>query len=833
MKIVVELEARTGTFDTDWARTAKRAEREIKKLEAESKKALGGVQKSFNDTGSRIKGFVAGFLTVGAIVGVFRSVVKATAESEKASQALESALRGTRGATAETANQLKAYAEELQRTTIFEDDAIVSGQALLATFRNLSADAIPRATRLALDLAAAYGKDLRSSFELVGKVANDPIKGIRALREAHVSLSPAQQKTIKELTETGRIAEAQALSFTELERVVGGRAVDATKTLSGALLQLKNAFGNLLEGESVEDATASINKLTEVLQSPETKRAFATFTSFLLDTAATAVKFGTDVINAVTDVNRIQIIGEEKFRGIPFLDKVLRNLPGPLGHVSRGFDSVTDSAVKTIQQIDNLSPKLIKVIAQANAAQASASGLFKGTIQRPSQAAPPQGEGLITGAITPQFLSDAQLRAAEKARQEARRLQEAIAQGEAEIFQAGLDRQRQALEADLDLRQISYKDYLAEKLRLTEDEINAEIAASEALLQGAERDEAAILKARIQTLEIQREIARESKTQDEARHARELADAYEDAARAAQSYVDEISRAGQRELLLLDLKPSDRRFAQGQFQIEDRFRSDVEQLDTLGLEQEEYDKRLSALQGFYAQATDEHRKYFEAIEAKQKDFTTGFNNAINEYIDATQNVGAVLGETLVHALDDATHAASRAAAEFILFGESPREAIYQLARSISTQLLQALIQVGIQALLTKTLLAAIGGGVPQPGSANFIGPLQGRASGGYAGDIDRNKVAGVYHGGEFIINADATRKNRGLLEAINSGTFSGDAASVPSSSGQGFKPETNVRVINVPDKSYIKDYLMGEEGDEVFVNWVGRNGSRIKQAVAS
>lgn len=42
-------------------------------------------------------------------------------------------------------------------------------------------------------------------------------------------------------------------------------------------------------------------------------------------------------------------------------------------------------------------------------------------------------------------------------------------------------------------------------------------------------------------------------------------------------------------------------------------------------------------------------------------------------------------------------------------------------------------------------------------------------TGGYTGDGHRKKVAGVVHKGEFVINQDATAKNRDVLEAINNG----------------------------------------------------------------
>lgn len=59
--------------------------------------------------------------------------------------------------------------------------------------------------------------------------------------------------------------------------------------------------------------------------------------------------------------------------------------------------------------------------------------------------------------------------------------------------------------------------------------------------------------------------------------------------------------------------------------------------------------------------------------------------------------------------------------------------------------------------------------------------LPGFETGGYTGNSGRSDVAGVVHGQEFVMTADATRRNRPILEAMNNGvsvskSSSGDAA---------------------------------------------------------
>jgi hypothetical protein len=45
--------------------------------------------------------------------------------------------------------------------------------------------------------------------------------------------------------------------------------------------------------------------------------------------------------------------------------------------------------------------------------------------------------------------------------------------------------------------------------------------------------------------------------------------------------------------------------------------------------------------------------------------------------------------------------------------------------------------------------------------------------GGYTGNMGEGDVAGVVHGREFVMNAEATRRHRGLLEMLNEGKSPG------------------------------------------------------------
>lgn len=122
-------------------------------------------------------------------------------------------------------------------------------------------------------------------------------------------------------------------------------------------------------------------------------------------------------------------------------------------------------------------------------------------------------------------------------------------------------------------------------------------------------------------------------------------------------------------------------------------------------------------------------------------------------------------------------------------------------RQFALQFTQSLLQMVNQALIVKPLLSGIGGifgltglggstssSLPLPGDGAFIGPVA-RADGGYIsgpGTGRSDSIPAMLSNGEFVVRADATAKNRALLEAINSGVpkfadggFVGGGSSAP------------------------------------------------------
>ena len=105
--------------------------------------------------------------------------------------------------------------------------------------------------------------------------------------------------------------------------------------------------------------------------------------------------------------------------------------------------------------------------------------------------------------------------------------------------------------------------------------------------------------------------------------------------------------------------------------------------------------------------------------------------------------------------------------------------------------------------------------------------------------MGRNEVAGVVHGREFVMDANATsRIGVDNLKALQQGKMSAGqaAASQPSTSPQPTAQASesggsNVRIINVIDPAMVGDYASTPEGEETFVNVMRKNSDEIKRIV--
>jgi hypothetical protein len=260
-KLVARLELQSSQFQTELEKT----NRKLLGFQKQTNRSLSSIEKSVNSFGRTIKGVVVA-LGAGTL---FRSIIKSTAEAEKAFAQLDAAVKSTGGVAGFTAPQLAKMATALQSVTTFSDETIQSMQAILLTFTRIRGPEFEGAQKAILDVSARLGTDLKSAALQVGKALNDPIKGVSALSRAGIQLSESQQATIKQMVKMGDIAGAQRVILKSLETQFGGAAEAARNNFGGALEGVKNALGDLLEAKGgLPGATSSLNEMAKTLQDP-------------------------------------------------------------------------------------------------------------------------------------------------------------------------------------------------------------------------------------------------------------------------------------------------------------------------------------------------------------------------------------------------------------------------------------------------------------------------------------------------------------------------------------------------------------------------------------
>lgn len=220
-------------------------------------KGLDGAQRTLNRFNRDMQKLSAKFtgigqtLTLGLTVPIAAfsaTLMQGAKDAAHASGQVEAALKSMGDGGGKSLEGLKKQAEELSKTSLFDDDMILTKvTANLLTFGNVSGDAFDKAQQAALDLSARMGTDLQSSTLMLGKALNDPIKGLASLRRVGIQFTEDQQKLIKGMAEAGDTAGAQAVMLGELQRQFGGAAAAARAAdpMAAAMLDLSRAMGTL------------------------------------------------------------------------------------------------------------------------------------------------------------------------------------------------------------------------------------------------------------------------------------------------------------------------------------------------------------------------------------------------------------------------------------------------------------------------------------------------------------------------------------------------------------------------------------------------------------
>lgn len=315
-QLTLDLIARIGGFTAPMDQASRKSKKTAKDIKDSAKDASA----AWKSLGSVVAGAFVG-VSAGAL---FTRFITETKAAEKEQAQLAAVLKSTGNAAGYTQDQLNGMADELESITAFSGGDFAEAQISLLAFTGVVGEQFPRALSAAADMAERTGVTVKQSAETIGRALDVPTKGLAALSKQGFRFTEDQKKVIKQLEETGRVAEAQGIILDELEKTYGGAAAAARDTFAGSLGALSNTIDNLLTGEgSLDSAKDAINDLNGALTDPATREGISQLvsglitagtelTEFLAGTANFAAWFGEEIAAMIEGIGADDVVRLEQ-----------------------------------------------------------------------------------------------------------------------------------------------------------------------------------------------------------------------------------------------------------------------------------------------------------------------------------------------------------------------------------------------------------------------------------------------------------------------------------------------------------------------------------------
>ena len=193
---------------------AKKANSDMNKLSASSKNLAKSI------------GLAAvAYIGTQGLISAIRGSIQAYSEQEMAERKLQTAL-------GRTSQALLNQASALQSVTTFGDEAIIAQQAFLGSI-GFTEEKIKDLIPVALDLASATGQTLEFAVRNLAKTYSGLTGELGEL------IPQTKDLTAEELKAGGALQV--------IAELMGGSALENTKTMTGSIEQMKNAIGDAAE----------------------------------------------------------------------------------------------------------------------------------------------------------------------------------------------------------------------------------------------------------------------------------------------------------------------------------------------------------------------------------------------------------------------------------------------------------------------------------------------------------------------------------------------------------------------------------------------------------
>jgi len=848
--LTLDLVAKIGGFTRGMTEAERVADQKSRAIAKKQRQRAAEVEKAWSGISKAISGAFAGF----SIAATIQKVVTETRNAQNEQAQLAAVLRSTGNAAGYTQKQLNDMAGALEGRSIFSAGDINQAQTRLLSYSGIVGEEFPRALQAAIDMASRMGMEVTNAAETVGRALDSPKDGLTALQKQGFRFTEDQKALVTRLQETGKSAEAQSIVLQALESSYGGAAAAARDTFGGAIAGLQNQLNSLLTGEdgSFDQATAAINEFTRTLSSEETKQAFATFTGWIADLLRTVVQAaavisgssffgwlqisGKDAADADASIDRLQSQLDKlrKTRDDLDPDKSFTNrlndiIFGDVGDLNRQI-AATESKIKALEALRR---------AQGKAPAINDPAAYAELDSRPPRAAAPNAAGAAAAAA-------ARKKAAKEAEQLLKQQQAAAEQYLKSLNDQLIKTQNLTVyeRLMLDLKQGTVR-LSGEQLQKAEG-----LATAIDMAKEAEESRQANLNLQNAQLSAQRDLMLQIAGYQQTLSAYGTSDR---AAGDMQARLQILQTYSQR---IRDLEDQQRQAL--------ALNTDESRTEEI---RKQYEDQIAIQQVYQQRSLEEYEKFIVARNEKESSWQLGAMAGLQNYLAEAQNVYGQMQSVVTNAfgtMEDTVY-------DFITTGQLD---LGNLFRSIAQDVVRMLIKIGIQmlvnAVLGKTIQAALAGssfatgmamaqayapaaamaslasfgGNSIPALAGMVRPttlsqtmaLAGFAEGGFTGPGGKLDVAGLVHAGEYVVNAEATRKlGLGFLESLNGYADGGYVAPLPPAATRAApdRPPAQPIVNIIEDASRARQVEMttnerGEEIINVFVANIGSGGRAAK-----
>lgn len=270
-----------------------KAEKSLSTLEKNAVKSTQNMEKAFGAL-KTVAIAAIGVFAAGKILNFFSAGIEGAVAQEQAMARLAQQMQATGENTAEARKSFSDLADQLESTTKFGDDAILSAAALAKSY-GLTNEEAAKLTRAATDLASATGDTLEGAVTQLTASYSGNIKTLG-------KLLPEVKSLTKEQLASGAAVDLLAARF-------AGSAQAEIKTYSGSIKQATNAFENFRESfgtiitsnKALVAVIGGVGKLFRELQKvvERNQESFTKFINFGIAALVTAIGVAVDVVSGL------------------------------------------------------------------------------------------------------------------------------------------------------------------------------------------------------------------------------------------------------------------------------------------------------------------------------------------------------------------------------------------------------------------------------------------------------------------------------------------------------------------------------------------------------